>query len=89
METTDHSWHSVSKVTGPIPRANVIAYYYAPRGEACPVRLTHFAAWPGEPVRHALFSAEFRLRSLAARLGATRFRKNRHVYAGAGPATNA
>lgn len=86
METTDRSWHSVSPIVGPLPRVNVISYFYAPRTETHPVRLTHFAAWPNEPVLHAAFSAEFQMRSLAARLGAARFRKNQHVYASGGAA---
>ncbi|MET0182613.1 MAG: 2OG-Fe(II) oxygenase [Caulobacterales bacterium] len=80
METTDDSWHSVDPIIGPMPRANVIAYYYASPADKSPVRLTHFAAWPNEPIRNALFQAEFHMRNFVARLGVRRPTKNKHVY---------
>lgn len=81
METTDHSWHSIRPVVGPMPRVNVTSYYYAPATERSPLRLTHFASWPEHRMRGVLFDGEFRLRSFAARmLDGKRLRANRHVY---------
>lgn len=84
METTDRSWHSVQPILGPLPRVNAISYFYAPSTERHPLRLTRFAPWPGHRVQELLFSAEFHLRSLAARLAGGRMRFNRHLYTGAG-----
>jgi 2OG-Fe(II) oxygenase superfamily len=83
METTDHSWHAVQPIVGPMPRVNLIAYFYAPSTVQRPLRLTRFAAWPAHPVQALLFNAEFHLRSLVARFAGHRLRFNRHVYAGA------
>lgn len=82
METTDQSWHSVQPVLGPMPRINAISYFYAPSTEQRPLRLTRFAPWPHHRVQELLFSAEFHLRSLAARLAGRRLRFNRHLYTG-------
>jgi hypothetical protein len=86
METTERSWHSVRPILGPLPRVNAISYFYAPETERQPLRLTRFAPWPGHGVQELLFSAEFHLRSLAARLAGRRLRFNRHLYTGARPA---
>jgi len=86
METTDRSWHSVTPILGPLPRVNAISYFYAPSPDPHPLRLTRFAPWPGHRVQELLFSAEFHLRSLAARLAGRRLRFNRHLYTGAGTA---
>lgn len=79
METTDESWHSIRPVAGPMPRASLTTYFYAPETEKAPLRLTRFASWPGRPVRGMLFSAEFHMRSLAARVIRVR-PANRHAY---------
>lgn len=86
METTDRSWHSVKPILGPLPRVNAISYFYAPSEERHPLRLTRFAPWPGHRVQELMFSAEFHLRSLVARLAGRRLRFNRHLYTGAGAA---
>ncbi|HEY4251260.1 MAG TPA: 2OG-Fe(II) oxygenase [Roseomonas sp.] len=85
METTDASWHAVTPIAGPMPRINVTTYFYAPSAVQHPVRLTRFAAWPGHGVRHAVFTGEFALRSLANRMGARRLRPNRHINSTSGP----
>ncbi|MGE5145545.1 MAG: 2OG-Fe(II) oxygenase [Candidatus Eiseniibacteriota bacterium] len=84
METTDLSWHSVQPIVGPMPRVNAIAYFYAPSAEQRAVRLTRFAAWPGQRLKELLFDAEFHLRTLVARLAGRRLRFNRHLYTGRG-----
>jgi hypothetical protein len=79
METTEHSWHAVRPVTGPQPRINITTYYYAPKSEIAPARLTRFAPWPGQPIRGLFFDADFHFRSLAARiLGGARL-PNGHI----------
>jgi hypothetical protein len=83
METTDRSWHSVGPILGPLPRVNAISYFYAPETERHPLRLTRFAPWPGHGAQELLFSAEFHLRSLAARLAGRWLRHNPHRYTGA------
>ena len=81
METTDHSWHSIRPIVGPMPRVNVTSYYYAPRSEQSPLRLTRFASWPEQKMRGMLFRGEFHMRSLAVQaLGGRRLRPNLHAY---------
>jgi hypothetical protein len=81
LETTEHSWHAIRPVRGPLPRLNLTTYFYAPQEAAWPIRLTRFQPWPGHPLRRLLFNGEFRLRSTAARLlGGTRRLANPHVY---------
>jgi hypothetical protein len=83
VETTDHSWHSVGRVAGPMPRINFTTYFYAAPTEVSPVRLTHFADWPGKPMglRGLLIEPEFQLRTFAARvLKGRRLKANKHVY---------
>lgn len=79
METTDASWHAVTPITGPMPRINITTYFYAPSAVRHPVRLTRFAAWPGQALRQAMFDGEFALRSMANRVGARRLLPNRHI----------
>jgi 2OG-Fe(II) oxygenase superfamily len=80
METTDHSWHAVRPISGPHSRINVTTYYYAPKTEITPARLTRFAPWPGQPVRGLYFNADFHIRSLAARfLGGVSPLPNGHI----------
>jgi hypothetical protein len=79
METTSRSWHSIRPIGGPIPRASLTTYFYAPTTEKAPLRLTRFASWPGQPVRRMLFTGEFHMRSLTARLTGIRT-ANRHSY---------
>jgi hypothetical protein len=79
LETTDHSWHSIQSILGPMPRASVTSYFYGPESERSPVRLTRFTSWPGDPLRGMLFDAQFHLRSIAARF-IRRSVGNRHVY---------
>jgi hypothetical protein len=83
VETTDHSWHSVGPIVGPMPRVNFTTYFYAPHTEISPSRLTHFAPWPGarRTLRDLVIEPEFQLRSLAAHLlGKRRLKANKHVY---------
>jgi hypothetical protein len=80
METTDRSWHSIRPIVGPRPRISLTSYFYAPATEKSRLRLTRFTAWPGQPVNRLLFSGEFHLRSVAARLIGRRLVGNRHAY---------
>lgn len=79
METTDHSWHSVRPILGPMPRVNAISYFYAPQSVRSTPRLTRFTGWPDRPLQRASFELQFQARSLAAKLGARRFVRNPHV----------
>jgi len=80
METTEHSWHAVRPITGPQPRINITTYYYDPKTEIVPARLTRFAPWPGQRMRGLYFDADFHMRSLATRvLGGARPLPNGHI----------
>jgi hypothetical protein len=81
METTEHSWHAVQPVLGPLPRVNVTTYYYAPKTEISPLRLTRYAPWPAHRLLRPYFDAEFHMRSMTARLlGKKHLVPNRHIY---------
>ena len=82
LETSEKSWHSIDSVLGPYPRANLTTYLYDPAVSDQPPRLTRFKAWPREPLHELALNAQFQARSLAARLGLQRFRRNPHIYAG-------
>jgi hypothetical protein len=79
METTERSWHAITPILGPNPRASVTTYFYEPPNPEARVRLTRFRSWPDAPFRGLLFNAQFCLRSVAARI-IGRSVGNRHVY---------
>jgi hypothetical protein len=79
METTERSWHAITPILGPNPRASVTTYFYEPPNPEARVRLTRFRSWPDAPLRGLLFDAQFCLRSVAARI-IGRSVGNRHVY---------
>jgi hypothetical protein len=85
METTDHSWHSITPITGPMPRNSVTTYYYAPSSVVSTPRLTRFGAWPHQPAKEFMFQSEFHLRSLAAKLLPRKLVANKHVYKSSTP----
>jgi len=68
MKTTERSWHAITPILGPSPRASVTTYFYETPSPDARVRLTRFKSWPDEPFRGLLFNAQFCLRSVAARI---------------------
>jgi hypothetical protein len=79
MEVGDKAWHSVDRISGDANRVNITTYFYDEEETVQPVRLTRFMGWPGEPLAQAILEGQFRMRTLAQKLGAGRFVRNAHT----------
>ena len=80
LQTSECSWHSVEKITGPRSRTAITTYFYEPQPQPGDVRLTRYAGRPGNALERVLADGDFALRSAALNLGMDRLVKKRHRF---------
>ncbi len=82
MATDRTSWHSVSPITGDVPRCCVSNYYFSqvPLGESPYFHVTSYRGRPEQTFRDLLLSTDARIRMALRRLFPNGVRENPHVY---------
>jgi Rps23 Pro-64 3,4-dihydroxylase Tpa1-like proline 4-hydroxylase len=82
MITNQHSWHSVSPITGAEPRCCVSNYYFSPHpaGSGDYFHPTSFRGRPEQPLRDALLKADASARAALRQLFPKGMQKPTHLY---------
>ena len=82
METTKHSWHSVSKVRTKMARCCVSNYFFCERPIDGDIRyhVTTFRGWPSQKTRDLLMMGDNLVRTMVRRAFGEKIFTNPHVY---------